>query len=257
MAELGSFCTSCGAKLEPGVAFCTICGAKRQMALQPDTIAVASSPVASSPVASSPEDFSPPPVETSPPVSTNLPEATLAPADLAPADSAPADIPPATLSPAAIAPTANPVFSTPPATEVPSVIALGEKPKDSGSKAIFVIIVLVILSGAAFGGWKYWQKSTRVEIEVSPDATSIPLGGSTHVEAEVPNPNNVDVIWSVREGSAGGAVTGAGALAERGTVKFVATYNAPTTPGTYHVVATLSDNSESTGETTITVGGAQ
>lgn len=226
MAELGSFCTSCGAKLDSTAAFCTKCGTKREVDSQSANIAIASPSVDSpTPVATSA------PISTTVPVSTNILEAS----------------PPA----------ANPVFSTPAAVEVPSVIALGEKPKGSGSKAIFLIIALMVLLGAAFGGWKYWQKSTRVEIEVSPDTTSIPPGGSTHVAAEVPNPNNVDVIWSVREGSSGGTVTSAGALAERGTVKFVATYNASTTPGTYHVVATLSDNSESTGETTITVGGSQ
>ena len=234
MAELGSFCTSCGAKQEPGGAFCTSCGAKREV------------PSVAAPVVETPTQAPPPPAPPDPP--TNVTVTTDSASAAAPAivvSNAPAG------QPEPIAPVVQ--SNAAPQAAVPSVIALGEKPKGSGSKAILIVIVLVVLLGAAFGGWKYWQKSTRVEIEVSPDATQIPLGGSTHVEAEVPNPNNVDVIWSVKEGLSGGMVTGAGALAERGTVKFVATYNAPNTPGTYHVVATLSDNSESTGETTIAV----
>jgi hypothetical protein len=227
MAELGSFCTSCGAKQEPGGTFCTSCGAKREV---PVAVAVPEPPAASS---ASPTNMT---------VTTDSASAVAAAAT---------NIPPVQSEPVAAIAQSNAT----PAAPVPSVIALSQRPKGSGSKAIFIVLALVILLGAAFGGWKYRQKSTRVEIEVSPDATQLPLGGSTHVEAEVPNPNNVDVIWSVKEGS-GGTVTGAGALAEKGMVKFVATYNAPNTAGTYHVVATLSDNSESTGETTITVGGA-
>src|SRR5690348_6327986 len=166
MAELGIFCTSCGAKQEPDGAFCTSCGVKRE--------------VPSGAVASAEHPPAPPTLSSNVTVPTKaMPTA------------ASSNVP--MVQPEPIAPTVQ--TNTAPATPVPSVIDLGEKPKGSGSKAIFLVIALVILSGAAFGGWKYWQKSTRVEIEVSPDATRIPLGGSMHVEAEVPNPNNVDVIW--------------------------------------------------------------
>jgi hypothetical protein len=50
------------------------------------------------------------------------------------------------------------------------------------------------------------------------------------------------VTWSVREGAAGGSITASGA------------YTAPTTPGTYHVVATSNGAGASAGEATVTVG---
>jgi hypothetical protein len=219
--KLGSFCTSCGTKIEPTAAFCTNCGAKREIAIQPAAVVAAPSVEA--------------PIQVA--ISSNA-----------------ADLPAAT-SPIVVS---NVVPISPP-PELHSVISFSQKPKGSGSKTIILIAALIVFLAAAVGGWKYWQKSTRVEIEVSSDSPSLPSGGTTHVEAEVPNPLGVNVQWSVREGSSGGSITGAGALAEQGTIKFVAAYTAPATPGTYHIVATLSDNSESTGEAVIVVtsGSAQ
>lgn len=212
--KLGSFCTRCGNRLEASAAFCTSCGAKREV---PTPVAVQATPQ---------------PVEQ--PVALASPTITPDTSTSAPM---------ATSNVVTIATTAPP----------PSVVSMAPASKSSGSKTLIFVIAAVIVVGLAFGGWKYWQKSTRVEIEVSPDSATLMPDATTHVEAEVPNPLGVDVNWSVREGDKGGTVVGAGALSEQGAVKFVATYTAPDAPGTYHVVATLSNNSESTGETTITV----
>ncbi|MBZ4399855.1 glycosyl hydrolase family 18 protein [Myxococcus sp. MISCRS1] len=83
-----------------------------------------------------------------------------------------------------------------------------------------------------------------VQVSVSPPAVTLPPGGTSTFVATVTGTTNTQVLWSVREGSAGGAVTQAGV------------YTAPATPGTYHVVAqSLADPSRSA-EATVTVSAA-
>ena len=84
--------------------------------------------------------------------------------------------------------------------------------------------------------------SDPVRVTVSPSTATVATGGTQTFTASVYN-RGQDVTWSVEEGSTGGTITSAGV------------YTAPTTPGTYHVIATsVADNSVS-GTATVTVEG--
>jgi len=73
-----------------------------------------------------------------------------------------------------------------------------------------------------------------VTISVSPAAVSLTAGATQAFSAGVVGLSDIAVIWSVQEGTAGGAITTAGL------------YTAPSAAGTYHVVATsVTDASKS------------
>jgi hypothetical protein len=65
-----------------------------------------------------------------------------------------------------------------------------------------------------------------IAVSVSPSSSSLSPGGTQQLTATVTGTANTTVSWTVQEGSAGGGVTSGGL------------YTAPSTPGTYHVVAT-------------------
>jgi hypothetical protein len=80
-----------------------------------------------------------------------------------------------------------------------------------------------------------------VAIAINPTTASVSGCNSTTFSATVTNTANTAVRWSVQEGSAGGTVDTAGR------------YTAPTTPGTYHVVATSQADPTRTSVATVTV----
>ena len=65
-----------------------------------------------------------------------------------------------------------------------------------------------------------------VTVGIEPETAEVGVGGSVRFTAVVTGSANTAVWWSVVEGPSGGEVTSGG------------TYVAPSTPGTYHVVAT-------------------
>lgn len=83
--------------------------------------------------------------------------------------------------------------------------------------------------------------TSNATVAVNPPASSVPAGGTQTFAAAVTNAPDTGVTWSVREGTAGGSI------GENGV------YTAPTTAGTYHVVATSRYDPEKTAEATITV----
>jgi hypothetical protein len=73
-----------------------------------------------------------------------------------------------------------------------------------------------------------------VVVAVSPKVASVSEGAAETFTATVTGSTNTNVTWSVEEGASGGSVTSTGV------------YTAPSTAGTYHVVATsAADNSTS------------
>ena len=64
-----------------------------------------------------------------------------------------------------------------------------------------------------------------VQVQVTPSSTTVATGGTQAFAAQVTGTANTDVNWSVQEGGGG-------------TVDASGLYTAPSTPGTYHVVAT-------------------
>ncbi len=85
-----------------------------------------------------------------------------------------------------------------------------------------------------------------VEVTISPSAPSVSINGTQAFTATVKYATDTSVTWSVKEGSTGGTITSAGV------------YTAPSTAGTYHVIATsVEDTTKSaTAEVTVQSGGA-
>ena len=81
-----------------------------------------------------------------------------------------------------------------------------------------------------------------VAVSISPTSLTMLVGGSTTFTATVTGNANTALTWSVTEG-AGGAVTAGGV------------YTAPSTAGTYHVVATSVADATKSATATVTVEG--
>jgi hypothetical protein len=79
-------------------------------------------------------------------------------------------------------------------------------------------------------------------VSVTPSSASIAAGAALTFSATVSNSSNQAVTWSVQEGSVGGSVTSGGL------------YTAPSTAGTYHVVATSSADPSKSASGSVTVG---
>ena len=80
-----------------------------------------------------------------------------------------------------------------------------------------------------------------VNVSISPTSVSLARSTSQAFAAAVSGTANASVTWSVQEGSAGGAITSAGL------------YSAPSTTGTYHVVATSQADATKSAVATVTV----
>ena len=101
---------------------------------------------------------------------------------------------------------------------------------------LLTLLLSVVLMGCGSG--------SGVTISLSPTATTLSTGGTQTFMASVGNANNPSVTWSVQEGSSGGTITSAGV------------YTAPSTAGTYHVIATsVADNSKTAIATITTLAG--
>ncbi|HJW33212.1 MAG TPA: RHS repeat-associated core domain-containing protein [Holophagaceae bacterium] len=89
--------------------------------------------------------------------------------------------------------------------------------------------------------------TVTVPVLVTLDETDIdlPAGGTYPLHASVTGTFDTRLVWTVQEGAAGGSVSATG------------TYTAPTTPGTYHVVATSPLDPTATDIATLQVGGGQ
>jgi hypothetical protein len=80
-----------------------------------------------------------------------------------------------------------------------------------------------------------------ISVSVNPSAITVTTGAAASFTASVANSSNQGVTWSVQEGASGGTVTPAGA------------YTAPSTAGSYHVVATSQADSSKSAAATVTV----
>jgi hypothetical protein len=81
---------------------------------------------------------------------------------------------------------------------------------------------------------------TAITVIVTPSTATLNACASTTFSATSSGASGV--TWSVREGASGGTVSTSGA------------YTAPTTPGTYHVVATSVADGTASAEAAVTVG---
>ena len=89
----------------------------------------------------------------------------------------------------------------------------------------------------------------NITVSIAPSSASTPAGGTLSFTASVTglgSGQSSAVSWSVQEGATGGTINGAG------------TYTAPSSPGTFHVIATsVADNTEfASGTVTVTAQSA-
>jgi uncharacterized repeat protein (TIGR03803 family) len=89
------------------------------------------------------------------------------------------------------------------------------------------------------------QTSLPISVSVTPATVTLAAGATQMFTATVIGTSNTSVSWSVQEGATGGSITSQGV------------YTAPATGGMYHVIATSSADSATTGEATVTVSTAQ
>ena len=80
-----------------------------------------------------------------------------------------------------------------------------------------------------------------VAIAIAPSAASVLAGATQQFTASVTGTTNTSAIWTIQEGAAGGAITSTGL------------YTAPSTAGTYHVVATSQVDSTKSAVATVAV----
>jgi hypothetical protein len=106
-----------------------------------------------------------------------------------------------------------------------------------------VLLCAVLLTAPILGscGGSTNSAPLPLSVSISPSSVNLAAGQAQAFVATVIGSSNATVIWSVREGAAGGSITGAGA------------YIAPISPGTFHVVATSMADKTKSASATVTV----
>jgi chitinase len=92
-------------------------------------------------------------------------------------------------------------------------------------------------------------------VQISPLNGKVKAGNALDFSADVTGSADLEVMWSVQEGDAGGRVVSRGAKAAGGKVSAVAVYIAPKSPGIYHVIAASKADSRKTAVAEVAVVG--
>jgi Immunoglobulin I-set domain len=121
-----------------------------------------------------------------------------------------------------------------------------------------VIVALIALAGI---GWMLRSSmstgskaAANVGITIYPTEAKAVEGKSVDFAATVTGAPTSDVTWKVEEGENAGEIRTRGAYSKEGEISLYSTYTAPKTPGTYHLVATSTadTNKSATAEITVT-----
>jgi hypothetical protein len=106
------------------------------------------------------------------------------------------------------------------------------------------IIVLVLLAVLGVSGWYAWKyfSGPDVTVNVNVQKVHVAIGGRTTFQAGVSGSKDTDVDWSIQEGAKGGQIRSLGATAASQGLSS-ATYFAPSSSGTFHVIAASHANS--------------
>ena len=104
----------------------------------------------------------------------------------------------------------------------------------------WMIVPTVLLAAALLAGCGGGTES-GVVIAIVPYTATVAEGGTLTFTANVGNASSLDATFSVQEGAAGGTITSAGI------------YTAPSTAGTFHIVATSVADPTKTATATVTV----
>jgi zinc-ribbon domain len=126
-----------------------------------------------------------------------------------------------------------------------------------------VLIGAVIVALLAAGGIVWMLRSSvstsakagKVEITIFPVTAKVVAGKGADFAATVNGAPSSEVTWKVEEGDNAGEIKTRGAYAKEGAISLYATYTAPKTPGTYHLVATSTADPSKSASAEITVVG--
>ena len=125
------------------------------------------------------------------------------------------------------------------------------------------VVIVLFLAGAGIAVWmlrsslrKFAAAPLPVVVTISPASAQVVVGKTFDFSATVSGTDDTQVIWSVQEGDAGGRVVTRGDKAEGVTRLSMATYIAPRTPGTYHLVATSKTDPRKSASAEVTVTNA-
>ncbi len=215
-----TICGSCSAALVPGHKFCTACGAA--VGKQPAPLAAAAAAVSEGTqprvVQGGPSTVPPEPVLRQSVQHEPLPQETVPP--------------------------------QPMPQEFQGPFPAAPKP----GRVWIVAVALVAVAGIA--GWSLWRyfSGPDVTVTVFPKKIHVASGGRTFLQASVSGSKDADVEWSVQEGNKGGKVVSQGTATDQGRTRAEATYTAPQTSGTFHVIAASHANSNRTATVEIVVG---
>jgi chitinase len=86
-----------------------------------------------------------------------------------------------------------------------------------------------------------------------PVTAKVVAGKGADFAATVTGAPTSEVTWKVEEGDNAGEIKTRGAYAKEGDISLYATYTAPKTPGTYHLVATSTADPSKSASAEITV----
>lgn len=106
---------------------------------------------------------------------------------------------------------------------------------------LFFLLALCTLFAGCSGESSPTPQPSPITVSISPAVVRVFQGVTTSFVATVTGTTNIATSWSVKEGAAGGSITSAGV------------YTAPTTGGTFHVVATSKADPTKSATAAVTV----
>jgi hypothetical protein len=111
--------------------------------------------------------------------------------------------------------------------------------------SVFLILLLAACGGSSTATPAFTPTTTTTVTITSPTTSATVVAGASQTfTATVSGTSNTGVTWSIQEGGAGGTIDAGGK------------YTAPSTPGTYHVVATSMADPTKSVMITVTVSAA-
>lgn len=148
-----------------------------------------------------------------------------------------------------------PLFEPAPASSVRDSQP-GPFPETRGRDRTLWMIVAVLLAVMGIAGWFAWKVFARPDVTVTTFQKKIHVaaGGKTSLQASVTGSSDTDIDWSIQEGDKGGRIVSMGSVSEQNQSHASATYTAPQSGGTFHVIAASHANPSRAAKIEIVVG---
>ncbi|MGO9564221.1 MAG: zinc ribbon domain-containing protein [Candidatus Korobacteraceae bacterium] len=123
-----------------------------------------------------------------------------------------------------------------------------------------ILVIVLLLAGAGTAMWILRSSlpgkasaGSSVVVTITPASAEVRAGKALDFSASLSGTKDTQVIWTIQEGDDGGRVVTRGAKAKGGKVSSQAVYVAPSTPGTYHLLATSKANPQASASAEVTV----